>query len=71
MKTLSPFDRRIIRAVLLTMGVPEHEHEAHIAEDFYSHHRTARAMAHYWAIFGSLSRREVDNVRAKVSKVTG
>ncbi len=68
MKTLSQSDHQIIRTVLLVSGVPEHEHEAHIAEDFYSHHRTKRAMAHYRAIYGSLSRHEVDNVRAKVDK---
>ena len=59
MKTLSQPDLAIIRAVLLVSGVPENEHAAHLEADFYTRHRTRRAMRSYRQIFGSLSRREV------------
>ena len=62
MKSLPAADLAVIRAVLLVSGVPVLEHQAHIEADFYSHHRVKRAMAHYRAIFGSLSRKELVNV---------
>lgn len=60
MTTLTASDRRIIRAVLLVMGVPASEHAAHIEADFWTKHRIKRALRHYRQIYGSLTAREVE-----------
>lgn len=60
MKALPASDLSIIRAVLLVSGVPEIEHAAHLEADFYTRHRTKRAMRSYRQIFGSLTAREMN-----------
>lgn len=56
--TLSAADRRIIRAVLLQAGVPEREHEAHLAIDCERNGIPQSVLWTYREIYGSFIDKE-------------